>query len=42
MSVGPRSGRLRDSALVRCDLRVNGGGVLANVCGTSAVWCTGL
>ena len=35
-------GRLRDTALVRCDLCVNGGGVLAAVCGASDVWCTGL
>ena len=35
-------GRLRDTALVRCDLCVNGGGVLADVCGASDVWCTGL
>ena len=26
-------GGLRDTALVRCDLCVNGGGVLAAVCG---------
>ena len=32
----------RDTALVRCDLCVNGGGVLADVCGASDVWCTGL
>ena len=35
-------GRLRDTALVRCDLCVYGGGVLAAVCGASDVWCTGL
>ena len=35
-------GRLRDTALVRRDLRVNGGGVLADVCGASDVCCTGL
>ena len=34
-------GRLRDTALVRCDLSVCiGGGVLADVCGASDVWCT--
>ena len=35
-------GRLRDTALVRCGLCVNGGGVLADVCGASDVWCTSL
>ena len=35
-------GRLRHTALVRCDLCVNGGGVLADVCGASDVWCTAL
>ena len=35
-------GRLRDTALVCCDSCVNGGGVLADVCGASDVWCTGL
>ena len=35
-------GRLRDTALVRCDMCVNGDGVLANVCGALDVWCTGL
>ena len=35
-------GRLRDTALVRCDLCVNGVGVLAAVCDASDVWCTGL
>ena len=35
-------GRLRDTAQVRCDLCVNGGGVLADVCGASDVWCTRL
>ena len=33
-------GRLRDTALVRCDLCFNGGGVLPAVCGASDVWCT--
>ena len=33
-------GRLRDTALVRCDLCVNRGGVLADVCGASDVWST--
>ena len=31
-------GRLRDTALVRCDVCVNGGGVLADVCGASDDW----
>ena len=35
-------GRLRDTVLVRCDLCVHGGGVLAGVCGASDTWCTGL
>ena len=35
-------GRLRDTAPVRCHLCVNGGGVLADACGASDVWCTGL
>ena len=35
-------GRLRDTALVRCNLCVNWGGVLADVGGVSDVWCTGL
>ena len=35
-------GRLGDTAPVRCDLCVNGGGVLADVCAASDVWCTGL
>ena len=35
-------GRLQDTALVRCDLCFNGGGVLAAVCGASDGWCTGL
>ena len=35
-------GRLWDTALVRCHLCVNGGGVLADVYGASDVWCTGL
>ena len=35
-------GRLRDTVPVRCDLCVHGDGVLADVCGASDDWCTGL
>ena len=36
-------GRLRDTALVRCDLCVNGGGVLADLCGAlDDFWCCSL
>ena len=37
-------GRLRDTEPVRCDLSlcVHGDGMLADVCGASDDWCTGL
>ena len=35
-------GRLWDTAWVRYDLCVHGAGVLADVCGASDDWCTGL
>ena len=35
-------GSLRDTVPVRCDLCVHGDGVLADVCGASDDWCTGL
>jgi len=34
-------GRLRDTALMRSNLCVNGGEVLADVCVASDAWCTG-
>ena len=34
--------RLRDTVPLRCVLCVHGDGVLADVCGASDDWCTGL
>ena len=36
------TGRLRDTVPVRGGLYVNGDAVLADVCGASEGWCTGL